>query len=95
MKRPCLITIKETKETIKLTKQVQGRDMAIKNQLNSLLNKKMDRSGFIKHVAVGMVAMSGVGAALKMLAPKPEATNSSALGYGGSAYGGGKSEKVS
>lgn len=62
--------------------------MAIKSQIDAILNKKMDRSGFIKHVAIGMVAMSGVGAALKVLNPKQQQNTVSAGGYGGSAYGG-------
>ena len=61
--------------------------MALKTQINTLLAKKMDRQDFIKHVAIGMVAVSGAGAALRLLAPKQkqQAMNS---GYGVSAYGG-------
>lgn len=61
--------------------------MALKTQINTILNKKMDRQDFIKHVAIGMVALSGAGTALKLLAPKQkqQAMDSS---YGGSAYGG-------
>ena len=60
--------------------------MAIKTQVNAILNKKMDRQNFIKHLAIGMVAVSGVGTALKFLAPQQD--KSSAAGYGSSAYGG-------
>ncbi len=63
--------------------------MAIKTQVNAILNKKMDRQSFIKHVAVGVVAMTGAGAALRFMNPKPAATNQT-VGYGGSAYGGTK-----
>lgn len=62
--------------------------MAIKTQVSAILNKKMDRQGFIKHVAVGVVAMTGAGAALRFMNPKPTTTTSQSVGYGGSAYGG-------
>ncbi len=63
--------------------------MAIKAQVNAILNKKMDRQDFIKHVAVGVVALTGAGTALRLLNQKPAAGQSS-VGYGGSAYGGEK-----
>jgi len=65
--------------------------MAIKSQVNALLSKKMDRQDFIKHVAIGVVALSGAGTALRLLAPKQ--TKSVDNGYGGSAYGGAKDAK--
>lgn len=59
--------------------------------MSALLNKKMDRQNFLKHVAVGMVAMSGAGAALRLLNQNQKpATTSQSVGYGGSAYGGSK-----
>jgi len=62
--------------------------MAIRDQVDALLNTKMDRQNFIKNVAVGVVAISGAGAALHLLgSPKPKAQS---VGYGGSAYGGTK-----
>lgn len=69
--------------------------MAIKRQLNLLLNKQMDRQDFLKHVAIGVVALTGAGAALRLLAPdaKPVARTSS-TGYGGSAYGGERKKTV-
>lgn len=59
----------------------------IKSQLHTLLDKKMDRQDFLKHVAVGLVAISGVGAVLRLFSveKKPAAGE---LSYGGSAYGG-------
>lgn len=62
--------------------------MSVKAQVNAILNKKMDRQGFIKHLVIGVIAVSGVGSALRLLAPntqKPVDT-----GYGGAAYGGAK-----
>lgn len=61
--------------------------MAIKAQVNAILNKKMDRQDFLKHLALGVVAISGAGAALRLLAPKQQ-TKSKSAGYGSSAYGG-------
>jgi hypothetical protein len=65
--------------------------MAIKSQVNELLNKKMDRQDFLKSIAIGMVAISGAGAALRLLAPSQKTANpSNTMGYGASAYGGSK-----
>ncbi len=69
--------------------------MALKSQVSTLLNKKMDRQDFLKHVAVGAVAITGASAALRLLAPKHKSV-SAAAGYGSSAYGGAEqSSKVS
>lgn len=67
--------------------------MTIKTQVNEILDMKMDRQEFIKYVGVGLVAVSGVGTALRMLAPKQTNSNPSpavsfSYGYGGAPYGG-------
>jgi len=63
--------------------------MTIKRQIHVLLNKQMDRQDFLKHVAIGVVALTGAGAALRLLAPESKPTQTTASsGYGGSAYGG-------
>jgi hypothetical protein len=65
--------------------------MTIKTQLNELLDRKMDRQEFIKNIGMGLVAISGMGTALRLLAPKQhDATPNThyGYGYGGSAYGG-------
>ena len=59
--------------------------MAIKTQVNAILNKKMDRQDFLKHVAMGVVAISGASAALRVFSPTQKSASS---GYGGAAYGG-------
>lgn len=69
--------------------------MAIKEELNTLLTKKMDRKDFLKHIGIGVVAVTGLSAFLKALAPAPkkaavQQTNASQYGYGGSVYGGTK-----
>jgi hypothetical protein len=60
--------------------------MAIKTQISAILDKKMDRQDFLKHLAIGMVALSGIGTALKLLSPKQGKAVDG--GYGSSAYGG-------
>lgn len=62
--------------------------MAIKTQVSAILNKKMDRQDFLKHVAIGVVALSGAGTALKLLSPRVKQQSAKSNGYGGSAYGG-------
>lgn len=64
--------------------------MTVKTQINEVLAKKMDRQEFIKSVAVGLVAVSSAGAALRFLAQKQQSqpTSKSSSGYGSSAYGG-------
>lgn len=62
--------------------------MSVKTQINAILNKKMDRQDFIKHLAVAAVALSGAGAALRLLSQKQPSSAIRTDGYGGSAYGG-------
>lgn len=67
--------------------------MEIKTQLESLLNKKMDRQDFIKSSAIGLVALTGLGTVLRMMQPTKQTNEQSADGYGGSAYGGDSTTK--
>lgn len=71
----------------------------MKSELNNLLAKKMDRKDFLKHVGVGIVALTGVSAMLKVMSPLGSSTGTQSAqptsygyGYGSSAYG---SNKVS
>ncbi len=67
--------------------------MALKTDLSSLLGKKMDRKDFLKHVAVGFVAVTGISSVIRALAPAPSSRSAQQLqaqGYGSSAYGGKK-----
>lgn len=68
--------------------------MAIKEELNNLLTKKMDRKDFLKHVGIAVVAVTGLSAIIKTLAPvqtkQPSVARSNSSGYGSSAYGGTK-----
>lgn len=65
--------------------------MAIKQDVNTLLMKKMDRKDFLKHVGIAVIAFTGFSAVIRVLASgdasKP---NQAAMGYGSSSYGGQK-----
>lgn len=71
--------------------------MAIRQDLSALLDKKMDRKDFLKHVGVAVVAMTGVAAIARAFAQSQQQQSLSKTsaatptsGYGGSAYGGSK-----
>ncbi|MBI3889134.1 hypothetical protein HY312_00950 [Candidatus Saccharibacteria bacterium] len=68
--------------------------MAIKQELNTLLNKKMDRKDFLKVVGVGVVAATGIGSLIRAINPSSTQTRvgsaAAPQGYGSSAYGGTK-----
>ena len=62
-------------------------------QVDELLQRKMDRKNFLKHVALGVVMMTGAASLVKTFQsenkpPQPQANRNNALAYGGSAYGG-------
>lgn len=60
----------------------------MKNELDSLLQKKMDRKDFLKHVGIGFAALTGVAAVIKTLNSFGGAPRNRQMGYGSSAYGG-------
>ncbi|GFM24681.1 uncharacterized protein PO2_contig-046-9 [Mycobacterium sp. PO2] len=63
--------------------------MEIKKNLNQLLGKPMNRQDFIKHIAIGAVAVVGGGALLRIgMSGSGSGRVSQQSGYGGSAYGG-------
>ena len=57
----------------------------IKEQVQVLLNTKMDRQAFLKHVAIGLVAATGATTVLRTFMPKQQPLSN---GYGSLAYGG-------
>lgn len=60
-----------------------------KQEIAAILNEPMDRKAFLKHVGIGIVAISGVGAALRSLSQKKApVTVTAKSSYGGSAFGG-------
>lgn len=67
----------------------------MQKQFNEILQKRMDRKDFLKHVGIGVAVMTGAVGLVKMLKPQEEgdsrqaATSSNqSMGYGASAYGG-------
>ncbi len=62
--------------------------MVLKTQLQTLLNKKMDRQDFLKHAAVGVIAIASAGTVSRLLSMQSQKSASVDLGYGNSAYGG-------
>lgn len=68
--------------------------MALKTEFSAILNTKMDRKGFLRHVAIAAVAVTGLSALLRTLAPaaKPQTPAAARVsdGYGSSVYGGRK-----
>lgn len=67
----------------------------IKININQLFEKEMDRKDFMKTIAVGIIALTGVGAALRVLnsmgAESLQSTTRSsqhATSFGSSVYGG-------
>lgn len=61
----------------------------MKNELDTLLQRKMDRKDFVKHVAIGFVALTGIGAIIKSMSGAP-GSQKGRVGYGASVYGGRK-----
>lgn len=60
--------------------------MATQNPINELLQKRMDRKDFLKHVAMCMAVLTGTAGLVKMFRPGQQQN----AGYGASAYGGTK-----
>ncbi len=59
----------------------------MKNDVEKLLQKEMDRKGFIKHVAVGFAAIVGITTVVKTLSSMAGNKNQT-VGYGSNSYGG-------
>jgi hypothetical protein len=79
-KRLCLIIESKPKQKTK-----RLRKMAAQTPINELLQKRMDRKDFLKHVALGMAVLTGTASVIKLFRPQQ---TGSGPGYGASAYGG-------
>lgn len=66
----------------------------MKNDLNILLQKEMDRTDFLKHVGIALLALSGAGAIVKALTGFGN-HNVVTNGFGSGAYGGGRTNDTS
>jgi hypothetical protein len=64
--------------------------MNIQNDMQSLLQKEMDRKDFLKHVGIGFAAIMGITTVLKTINALG-GQKSHAVGYSSGVYGGGKS----
>lgn len=60
----------------------------MKNEVQKLLQKDMDRRNFLKHVGVGFAAIVGLTTAVKTLTSLNGGPKEVANGYGSNAYGG-------
>ena len=63
----------------------------LKENLNELLTKEMDRKDFLKHIAIAAVAVSGVAGVISALSGKRltgSAKSNTSYGYGSMTYGG-------
>lgn len=60
----------------------------MKPDVNSLLQKKMDRKDFLKHVGIGFVVLTGAMTVIKTL--NSFGSHPQNQGYGSAAYGGTK-----
>lgn len=57
--------------------------MGTQKVIDEILQKRMDRKDFLKHVGMGVAILTGAAGIIKMLKPATHST-----GYGSSAYGG-------
>jgi Trp operon repressor len=57
--------------------------MATPSIVEEILQKRMDRKDFLKHIGMGVAALTGVAAVVKAFKPQQREN-----GYGSAAYGG-------
>lgn len=66
----------------------------MQKQFDEILQKRMDRKDFLKHVGIGFAVMTGVAGLVKTLNPQAQPAQNTdnkqsvAMGYGASVYGG-------
>lgn len=65
----------------------------MQKQLNEIMQKRMDRKDFLKHVAMGVAVITGAAGVIKLMKPDPQPSQGrapveAAYGYGTSVYGG-------
>lgn len=68
----------------------------MQKRFDEILQKRMDRKDFLKHVGIGVAVMTGAAGLVKMLNAQEQngsrqtagVENRQSMGYGASAYGG-------
>lgn len=75
-----------------MTAQKNKNMHQLRNELESLLAKKVDRREFFQHLAVGLVAATGVTALLRSLGSFGGRDDADMSGYGGQYYSGRRSQ---
>jgi hypothetical protein len=60
----------------------------IREQIDALLAKEMDRKEFLQHVGAGLMIVLGISGVLKALTQQQPHARKQGMGYGSSAYGG-------
>lgn len=60
----------------------------VKLNIAQLLEKEMDRKDFLKHVGIGVIALTGLSTILKTLVQQPTSQSKAQTSYGSSVYGG-------
>lgn len=68
--------------------------MNLQSDVQTLLQKKMNRREFIKHVGIGFAALIGVSAVLRTMSSM-SGNKQQSVGYGASVYGGVKNASPS
>ncbi|HMH70095.1 MAG TPA: hypothetical protein VK502_01755 [Candidatus Saccharimonadales bacterium] len=69
--------------------------MNIQDDMQTLLQKEMDRKDFLKHVGIGFAAIVGITTVLKTVTSLSGNGQKQSVGYSSGVYGGGQSSKGS
>jgi len=77
------------KNKIKATKKIKTESIVMNKQIDQILQKRMDRKDFLKHVGMGFAVLTGTAGLVKMFSPQSQPKHQVvSAGYGASAYGG-------
>lgn len=61
----------------------------MKKEIDEILQKRMDRKDFLKHVGMGVAVITGTAGVVKLFKPESQSQQQVAgMGYGASVYGG-------
>lgn len=62
----------------------------MKQEVDQLLQKQMDRKDFLRHVAIGFAAIAGITTIIKTITSLNGSSKAQSYGYGANTYGGPK-----